>query len=259
MAQAPSPLGLLTSSGGHCCRRNPSGCARNPPSLSAWPFSLRPFSALPLALPTGPSHWPFPLAPTGPSHWPFPSRPFPMGSATGLSLLRLFRSICLSPRLVFHSGLSLWPFSLARYREAWVCGGARWAASSYSLCARASGGPKCFQWGQDRFSVRPTNSSARGTEVRHASLQAQARRASPRLHRAGGVDARRGLLPDQVRQHARQLHGEPRRAHAALAQGAGSRLGDGRVRHAAARHHRAHRGARRPSAIPRAARRRSSA
>ena len=163
MAQAPSPLGpsparAATSPPNLGCARNPSGPSAGPnlpsaphrplpPALltgpSHWPFSL--------ALLTGPSHWPFPLAlPTGPSHWPFSHWPVPT---------RLFPLVFprLSFPLAFRSGLSLWPATGRLGRAAERVGPLR----PILFARRASGGPKCFQWGQDRFSVRPTNSSAR--------------------------------------------------------------------------------------------------
>ena len=51
----------------------------------------------------------------------------------------------------------------------------------------------------------------------------------------GMLQARRRLLPRQVRRHACAVHGNARRTAAALAQGARPRLGDGGIRHAAAR------------------------
>ncbi len=107
--------------------------------------------------------------------------------------------------------------------------------------------------------VRRIPATNHDAERANAPLQTQSRRASPGHHRPGRVDARGRLVPDQVRQHACALHGEPGGAAAALAEGPGPRLGDGRVRHAAARHHASARAARRPRATRRAARRRSSA
>src|SRR4051812_9451346 len=62
------------------------------------------------------------------------------------------------------------------------------------------------------------------------------RRASCGLARPWRGEVRRGFLLREVRRHACAGHGDARRPHAAMAQGAGAWLGDGRIRHAAARH-----------------------
>ena len=140
IAQAPNPLGpsparAATSPPDLGRTRNPSGPSAAP-TLPPHPTDLshRPFS---LALLTGPSHWPFPLAlPISLSHWPqppaFPYLAFPYLAFSHSS---------------FPACLSLWPFALARYREAWACGGARWAASSYALCAPRKWRPEVLPMG----------------------------------------------------------------------------------------------------------------
>ena len=56
-------------------------------------------------------------------------------------------------------------------------------------------------------------------------------------HRDRRQPARRGVVPDPGRRHPRALHREPRGERAAVPAQDRARLGDGRVRHAAARDH----------------------
>jgi hypothetical protein len=158
IAQAPNPLGpsparAATSPPDLGRTRNPSGPSAAP-NLPPHPTDLshRPFS---LALLTGPSHWPFSLALlTGPSHWPFPlALPISLSHWPQPPAFPYLAFPYLAfPYLAFsHSSfpacLSLWPFALARYREAWACGGARWAASSYALCAPRKWRPEVLPMG----------------------------------------------------------------------------------------------------------------
>ena len=180
MAQAPSPLGpsparAATSPPNLGCARNPSGPSAGPnlpsaphrplpPALltgpSHWPFSL--------ALPTGPSYWPFPLAlPIGPSHWPFPLA-FPIGLSHWPVPTRLFPLVF--PRLSFPlallsgplpGGLGVRRSALGRF--------VLFSMRAAQVAARsASNGGKIAL-------VCARQIPLLETEVRHASLQAQAR------------------------------------------------------------------------------------
>ncbi len=91
-----------------------------------------------------------------------------------------------------------------------------------------------------RVCVKETATSSPIERTLHAAFQTPERRIAARLAGARRLAPCRGLVPRQVRRHARALRGEPRGARAGLAEEHGQGLGDGRIRHAAARHGRAH-------------------
>ena len=74
----------------------------------------------------------------------------------------------------------------------------------------------------------------------HAPFQTPARRNARDLLRARRFQACRRLLPGEVRRHACAVHGEPGGKGAGLDAQFRQGLGDGRIRHAAALHRRAH-------------------
>ena len=83
-----------------------------------------------------------------------------------------------------------------------------------SPCRRPVG-PHMFARRSDRARRRlppPLHTTQAPEQCPHASIETQTRRASPRLLRARGLHACRGLLPDQVRPHPRAVHGERSRS-----------------------------------------------
>ena len=96
-----------------------------------------------------------------------------------------------------------------------------------------------------RFPLRGTPHAATSPpriprKTTHASIQTAVRRNARHLLRARHLQARRRVLPRQVRRHACAVHGEPGGKGAGLDAQFRQGLGDRRIRHAAALHRRAH-------------------
>ena len=84
--------------------------------------------------------------------------------------------------------------------------------------------------------IRPAGSRLTTRRTPHAPVGTRPGRDAPRERRAARRAPRRGLVPDRGGRHAGAVHGLGRGSPAVVPQGHGARLGDGRVRDAAARH-----------------------